>query len=1215
VSNVAVVCPKCAKRQELSAGVAIPPQGLRHMCTGCSAVFLVRAPRSATKPVLPAVGSAPHPGAAVPAPGTGTARAPAPAAAPVAPSTPFLKPLKPSGPSPGRGSGLAPLRPPTSSDFRDLSDLPASRADIPRPDDLLASRADIPRPDDLPASRADIPRPDDLPASRADIPRPDDLLAAREDVPRPANTFARRPGSAGGAPSVDFGDFGAPAPSARPAPAPAPRAASPGLMDIFLGDMPSASASPLAPLDLDFGPPSQPSPPSMLDFGLSLDDESPAGAQPEFDPFAPPPSQPALDLSPELAAPAASFSAAPRTGKMAYAAPAPRAAAPPPEVAPAGQDEGLPLDLLDFEPIPSSSAEAPPVDLPAAPPSTMENADLGFSLDLAPAGEPSASAPSASRSAARASAPAPASADDLPSGVKRLAPPRTKVAALGGAGAPQGGAGRKLLLMGVAVGVVAVLGAAAVFVIPMVTNRSPGLFEVLAPFAPQLARDHYPAYQRGADALLASVTPKNEPRPRAAAAQLLLLAGLAHGDKAKVSRAEQLLLDLPATAADIPELGRARALLAVAKNRGRDVETILGAAAQEPDAQLITGLRRLREAKPEQAVAALRTFTEAAPESSIGQFVLGRALEESGHPVEALVAYRKVLAVNPDHAGAQIAVLRLGSDPPEKVAVAARALLPRVASSGSSSEVGDTDVQIGRAALALGRTADAVESLGRAVAARPESVDATIALGEALIADGRPGDALVKLRAGGAPVAVSSGGRLALGGALISTGLVDEGLAQVRAAARDGAKDPRVPFWMGVAAELRRSPDQAEAVDAYKTALGQDPRFLPATLRLGALLERQGHADDAIGVLKAAEKAGAPSEALELAWAAALVAGKNGAEAERVLKKALARSPKLVAAHLGLASALSAQGKDADAVAALEAAVAADPQATGLREPLATLLVKAGKPDAALAALEAEVALGKPSPRLRVVLGKLALQQERFDLAKTQLEAAVDEQPGEPEALFTLGQAREGAGDREGALREYRRALAFESSPGLHLSLGRALLRLGKEDEAMGHFDAAGPVAPARLERARLRLRRGQVEEALVDAQEAVKLAPGDASAHLLAGLVLDKMGRAQDAATAWETAVKLQNDLLEAHYRLGRFEMDQGRAKAALPHLRQAAAKVPQGVPWAADLQFQLGTAEAAAGSRGGAAVALKKYLEVAPPDAPARSEVEKQLARLAHR
>jgi tetratricopeptide (TPR) repeat protein len=110
-------------------------------------------------------------------------------------------------------------------------------------------------------------------------------------------------------------------------------------------------------------------------------------------------------------------------------------------------------------------------------------------------------------------------------------------------------------------------------------------------------------------------------------------------------------------------------------------------------------------------------------------------------------------------------------------------------------------------------------------------------------------------------------------------------------------------------------------------------------------------------------------------------------------------------------------------------------------------------------------------------------------------------------------------------------------------------------------------------------------------------------------------MGRAQDAATAWETAVKLQNDLLEAHYRLGRFEMDQGRAKAALPHLRQAAAKVPQGVPWAADLQFQLGTAEAAAGSRGGAAVALKKYLEVAPLDAPARSEVEKQLARLAHR
>jgi tetratricopeptide (TPR) repeat protein len=437
----------------------------------------------------------------------------------------------------------------------------------------------------------------------------------------------------------------------------------------------------------------------------------------------------------------------------------------------------------------------------------------------------------------------------------------------------------------------------------------------------------------------------------------------------------------------------------------------------------------------------------------------------------------------------------------------------------------------------------------------------------------------------------------------------------VQAAAPDAAKDPRVPFWLAVADQNKRPPDAAAAADGYRKALALDPRYLPATLRLGALLEQQGHADEAIALLKKAEQAGAPAEALEIAWADALVAAKNGAEAERVLRKALARSPKLVAAHLGLAAALGAQGKDADAEAALAAAVSAQPEAKGLREPLAALLVKQGKKVEALAALEAEIASGQPSPRLRVVAGKLALELKNFEVAKKELEAAVEDQPSTPEALFTLGQTREAAGDRDGALREYRRALSFESTPGLHLSLGRALLRLGKEDEAMEHFDAAGAIAPARLERARLRLRRGQIDEALSDAEEASRLAPSDGDAHFIKGLCLDKMGRANDAAEAWRAAVRFNNGLAEANYRLGRYEMDQGRPKVALPHLRQAETTVPESATWAADLHFQLGTAEVAAGSRGSAAVALKKYLDVAPPDAPARPEVEKQLARLAHR
>jgi cytochrome c-type biogenesis protein CcmH/NrfG len=64
--------------------------------------------------------------------------------------------------------------------------------------------------------------------------------------------------------------------------------------------------------------------------------------------------------------------------------------------------------------------------------------------------------------------------------------------------------------------------------------------------------------------------------------------------------------------------------------------------------------------------------------------------------------------------------------------------------------------------------------------------------------------------------------------------------------------------------------------------------------------------------------------------------------------------------------------------------------------------------------------------------------------------------------------------------------------------------------------------------------------------------------------------------------------------------------------NLRQAAAKAPAAQQWLVDLYYQLGMAEKAKGSRAAAVTALKKYLSLAPADAPSRHEVEQQLASL---
>ena len=76
--------------------------------------------------------------------------------------------------------------------------------------------------------------------------------------------------------------------------------------------------------------------------------------------------------------------------------------------------------------------------------------------------------------------------------------------------------------------------------------------------------------------------------------------------------------------------------------------------------------------------------------------------------------------------------------------------------------------------------------------------------------------------------------------------------------------------------------------------------------------------------------------------------------------------------------------------------------------------------------------------------------------------------------------------------------------------------------------------------------------------------------------------------------------------------ELDRAKPTPAIEHFRKAAAKAPEQAPWRADLYFQLAQAELLTGAKAFALVDFKKYLDIAPPDAPARHEATQQVARL---
>jgi tetratricopeptide (TPR) repeat protein len=250
-----------------------------------------------------------------------------------------------------------------------------------------------------------------------------------------------------------------------------------------------------------------------------------------------------------------------------------------------------------------------------------------------------------------------------------------------------------------------------------------------------------------------------------------------------------------------------------------------------------------------------------------------------------------------------------------------------------------------------------------------------------------------------------------------------------------------------------------------------------------------------------------------------------------------------------------------------------------------------------------------------VSLAKLALEVGRLDEAKAELDKATSENPATPDGFFTLAKVWEARHDLPKALQEYRRALRFDSSPLVQLSFARALMKVGREQEAMTALDAAAVIPDGLMERGRLLFRRGEYDRALADFEAAAKMAPTDPQPLMWAGAGRDKLGQADKAAEIWRAALRLAPDDPETHYRLGRVELDKGRVPSALEHLRRAAARAPEQADWRAELYFQLGTAEATNHARGAAVAAFKKYIELAPPDAAARPEVEKQIQRLSGR
>ena len=297
-------------------------------------------------------------------------------------------------------------------------------------------------------------------------------------------------------------------------------------------------------------------------------------------------------------------------------------------------------------------------------------------------------------------------------------------------------------------------------------------------------------------------------------------------------------------------------------------------------------------------------------------------------------------------------------------------------------------------------------------------------------------------------------------------------------------------------------------------------------------------------------------------------------------------------AHIGLIE--SKQEHYAEAIKFYKQAMALNPQMPGLQLNLGLAFFKAGDYKQAIAELDPLVKAQPDNQQLVILVGMSHYGLEQFSEASPLLKQASDRDPANLTLLLTLahscllshqypcvidayhrlvalnaesaeadmlvGEALDEMKDHEGAIREFRAAVATNpKEPNVHFGLGYLLWTKGHDPEAVQEFEAEIANDPrhvqAMLYLADTKIRMNKMDDARPLLEQIQKMDPDIAMQHLDLGIVYADEGRKQDARTEFETAVKIAPTNVNAHYRLARLYRTMGMTAEAKAEFDKASS------------------------------------------------------------
>lgn len=381
-------------------------------------------------------------------------------------------------------------------------------------------------------------------------------------------------------------------------------------------------------------------------------------------------------------------------------------------------------------------------------------------------------------------------------------------------------------------------------------------------------------------------------------------------------------------------------------------------------------------------------------------------------------------------------------------------------------------------------------------------------------------------------------------------GRLDEAAMMAARATSAAPHDPVLAALAGAIEAMRGQP--ARAIPYLETAHRLRPQDVTVRVNLAESLYRTGAADRARALATLAAAQADPSLRLARLGGGLVLEAGDDAAAVPFYRHIVARAADDWSAWNNLGNALEGSGDSEGAVSALRRALALAPDSAPIRVNLGNVLVAAGHFDEAERELAESRRLLPDDPQPLVSLHALLRARGREDEAFEALAHAARLAPDDARLHHDLGAEASRLNRFDAAEAAYRHALARDPAMGeAWAGLAAVLERINREDEIdalAGEAAHAGAAAPFLAFIDALRLRRAGRDAEALEALDRVGEAMAPERVLNLRGLLLDRLGRHDEAFAAFAAMNRAwQDDPTDPRGRARAYREAQAHAAAVL--------------------------------------------------------------------